>query len=132
VLATTLKEFAKGQWRPAHMTREEAVERVLDQFKWTVAQTMTVMEVRAEGTACEHRNYPNNAAGTVGMLDGMNDEYIHLRWRLAIVRVALQETLNANRWEVALVWSRAARSHSGFCAVVIHARQQIEVSWRAT
>ena len=40
--------YANEQWLPAHVTREEAVEIVLDQFKRTIAQALGMMEVRVE------------------------------------------------------------------------------------
>ena len=43
-----LERFANEQWLPAHMTRDEAAEIVLDQFKRTIANTLAIMEVRAE------------------------------------------------------------------------------------
>jgi hypothetical protein len=47
-LRDLLERFANEQWLPAHVTREEAVEIVLDQFKRTIAQTLAVVEVRAQ------------------------------------------------------------------------------------
>jgi hypothetical protein len=42
------RSFANEQWLPAHVTREEAAEIVLDQFKRTVAQAVAAIEVRAD------------------------------------------------------------------------------------
>jgi len=47
-LREILERFANEQWQAAHVTREEAAEIVLDQFKRTVAQALATMEVQAE------------------------------------------------------------------------------------
>jgi hypothetical protein len=46
-LRDTLERFANEQWLPAHVSREEAAEIVVDQFKRTIAQALAGMEVRA-------------------------------------------------------------------------------------
>jgi hypothetical protein len=45
-LRKRLNRFANEQWLRAHVTHEEGVGIVLDQFKRTVGQTITVMDVR--------------------------------------------------------------------------------------
>jgi len=54
-LRDLLERFANEQWFPAHVTREEAAVIVLDQFKRTIAQTLALSAVTAEGGAdqCE-------------------------------------------------------------------------------
>jgi hypothetical protein len=46
-LRERLETFANEQWLPAHTTREQAVEIVLDQFKRTIAQTLEMLELHA-------------------------------------------------------------------------------------
>jgi hypothetical protein len=46
-LREVLERFANEQWLPAHVSREEAAEIVVDQFKRTIAQALAGMEVRA-------------------------------------------------------------------------------------
>ena len=44
-LREKLDQFAYEQWLPAHVTREEAVVILMDQFKRTVAQTIEVSTI---------------------------------------------------------------------------------------
>jgi hypothetical protein len=46
-LRETLEKFANERWLPEHVTRDEALEIVLDQFKRTVAQTMELISICA-------------------------------------------------------------------------------------
>jgi hypothetical protein len=46
-LRELLETFANEQWLPAHATREQATEIVLDQFKRTIAQTLEMLELQA-------------------------------------------------------------------------------------
>lgn len=43
-LRETLERFANEQWLPAHVAPEQVVKIVLDQFKRTIALTLTVVE----------------------------------------------------------------------------------------
>jgi hypothetical protein len=46
-LREKLGRFANEQWLPAHVTRDEAVEVVVDQFRRAVAQILQLLELTA-------------------------------------------------------------------------------------
>ena len=42
------EQFANEQWVPAHVTRDEAAEIVLDQFKRSIVHTLELLELHVE------------------------------------------------------------------------------------
>jgi hypothetical protein len=47
-LRERLEPFADEHWPPAHVTKDEAAEIVLDQFKRTISHTLELLELHVD------------------------------------------------------------------------------------